>query len=150
MWQAYIPLQRKTIHVRVSRWLRPPTRRFCVTYINMLVSKKSGRPNAKTGRPNASQWNIGCVGSQTQNFRVGHVHFIFLGVGFISVCPTFQWNMGFSHFLNSTCNMQPSFKGSSTVILPTQRNYLVESWRIESAFPLSPSHNNRDIPHDLV
>ena len=27
--------------------------------------------------PNASQWNIGCVGFQTQNFRVGHVHFMF-------------------------------------------------------------------------
>ena len=30
-----------------------------------------------TQNPNASQWNIGCVGSQTQNFRVGHVHFMF-------------------------------------------------------------------------
>ena len=27
--------------------------------------------------PNASQWNIGCVGSQTQISRVGHVHLIF-------------------------------------------------------------------------
>ena len=27
-----------------------------------------------TQNPNASQWNIGCVGSQTQNFCVGHVH----------------------------------------------------------------------------
>ena len=27
--------------------------------------------------PNASQWNIGSVGSPTQNFRIGHVHFMF-------------------------------------------------------------------------
>ena len=27
--------------------------------------------------PNTSQWNIGCVGSQTQISWVGHVHFIF-------------------------------------------------------------------------
>ena len=30
-----------------------------------------------TRNPNASQWNIGCVGSQTQIPGVGHVHFIF-------------------------------------------------------------------------
>ena len=30
-----------------------------------------------TGNPNASQWNIGCIGSQTQISCVGHVHFIF-------------------------------------------------------------------------
>ena len=39
-------------------------------------------PNLKfalpqTQNPNASQWNIGCVGSQTQNVCVGNVHFIF-------------------------------------------------------------------------
>ena len=31
-----------------------------------------------TRNPNASQWNIGCFGSQTQISHVGHVHFFFL------------------------------------------------------------------------
>ena len=35
--------------------------------------------------PNTSQWNIGCVGYQTQNFCVGHVHFMFFCVNFICV-----------------------------------------------------------------
>ena len=50
----------------------------------MLVSKNAlpPTPNLKfafhpTQNPNASQWNIGCVGDQTQISRVGHVHFIF-------------------------------------------------------------------------
>ena len=32
---------------------------------------------APTRNPSASQWNIGCVGSQIQNVCVGHVHFMF-------------------------------------------------------------------------
>ena len=44
--------------------------------------------------PNASQWNIGCVGSQTQNSRVGHVHFIFLGVDFIRIETRFSVEYG--------------------------------------------------------
>ena len=28
-----------------------------------------------TQNPNASQWKIGCVGSPTQSFHIGHVHF---------------------------------------------------------------------------
>ena len=35
--------------------------------------------------PNASQLNIGCVGSPTQNFRDGNVHFISYCVDFICV-----------------------------------------------------------------
>ena len=36
-----------------------------------------------TQNPNASQWNIGCVGFQTQNSCVGHVHFIlFVSISF--------------------------------------------------------------------
>ena len=35
-------------------------------------------------KPNAGQWNIGCVGSQTQISRVGHVHFIlFMSISFV-------------------------------------------------------------------
>ena len=64
----------------------------------MLVSK-----NAKTLRypkrnPNESQWNIGCVGSQTQSSGVGHVHFMFfvlISFAFGSQRkPRIQWNMG--------------------------------------------------------
>ena len=62
-------------------------------------------PNLKfafypTRNPNASQWNIGCVGHQTQNFCVGHVHFMFfVQISFVFGAqrkPHFQWNMGFS------------------------------------------------------
>ena len=49
--------------------------------------------------PNASQWNIGCVGSSTQNFRIGHVHFmLFVLISFALVTqrePSLQWNMDF-------------------------------------------------------
>ena len=61
----------------------------------MLVSK-----NAKNlCHLTQSQWNIGCVGFQMQNFRVGHVHFMFFVL--ISFAfggqhkPIIQWNMGF-------------------------------------------------------
>ena len=47
-----------------------------------------------TRHPNASQWNIGCVGSPTQNFGVGHVHFTFFGVNFISVGYRFSVEYG--------------------------------------------------------
>ena len=54
-----------------------------------------------TQNPNASQWNIGCVGYQTQISPVGHVHFMF----FVSISfafgsqrkPSIQWNMGFKY-----------------------------------------------------
>ena len=91
-------------------WVTPPTRRFCYTYTNMLVSKNAEicvTPNANfkialapTQNPNASHWNIGCVGYQTQNLRVGHEHFMFfvlISFAFGSQRkPSFQWNMGYS------------------------------------------------------
>ena len=51
---------------------------------------KPPTPNLKFALPptrnrNASQWNIGCVGPQTQISCVGHVHFIFFCVDFICV-----------------------------------------------------------------
>ena len=56
-------------------------------YLKALKFAFSPTPNLKfvlppTRTPNASQWNIGCVGSPTQNFRVGNVHFIFFCVDF--------------------------------------------------------------------
>ena len=48
---------------------------------------------------NSNEWNIGGVGSPTQNFRVGHVHFmLFMSISFASGTQrklVFQWNMGF-------------------------------------------------------
>ena len=83
--KAYISLQHKTIRVGSWHWLRPPTPKFCVgdTNIRYLKTLKFALPqmgNIKfalppTQNPNASQWNIGCVGSPTQNFRIGHVYF---------------------------------------------------------------------------
>ena len=91
---AYIPLRRKTIGVGSWRWLRPPTPQFCVRYTNMLVSKNAlpPTPNLKfafhpTQNPNANQWNIGCVGSQTQISRVGHVHFMCISFALGSQFP---------------------------------------------------------------
>ena len=46
---------------------------------NMLVSFADANYSRHPKQnPNASQWNIGCVGSQTQISCVGHVHFFFL------------------------------------------------------------------------
>ena len=42
---------------------------------------------ALTQNPNACQWNIGCVGHQTQNFCVGHVHFMFIGRFHLRLVP---------------------------------------------------------------
>ena len=50
--------------------------------------------------PNASQWNIGCFGYQTQNVRVGHVHFMLcVSISFAlggQRKRSFQWDMGLS------------------------------------------------------
>ena len=43
---------------------------------------------------NANQWNVGCVGSPTQNLGVGHVHLIFVYVYFIRVGSRFSVEYG--------------------------------------------------------
>ena len=48
------------------------------------------------------QWNIGGVGSPTQNFRVGHVHFMLFMSG-TQRKLVFQWNMGFNFFNYCLC-----------------------------------------------
>ena len=96
--KAYIPLRRKTICVGSWRWLRPPTPQFRVgdTTCRYLKTLKFALP--PTQIPKASQWNIGCVGSPTQNFHVGHVQFmLFVLIPFALVTqhePSLQWNMG--------------------------------------------------------
>ena len=51
-----------------------------------------------TPNPNASRWNIGGVGSPTQNSCVGHVDFmLFVSMSFALGSqrePSIQWNMG--------------------------------------------------------
>ena len=47
-----------------------------------------------TRNPKVSQWNIGCVGSQMQNDRVGHLHFLFFCVPFIRVRSRFSVESG--------------------------------------------------------
>ena len=63
-------------------------------YLKMRKFALSPMPN-----PNASQWIIGCVGSQTQISGVGHVHFIFfVPISFVFCIqrkPSFQWNIDF-------------------------------------------------------
>ena len=88
----------------------PPTRKFALAipicwYLKTLKLALPPMRNIKfalhpTQNPNRSQWNIGCVGSQTQNFRVRHVHFmLFVSISFTLAIQrerSFQWNMGFS------------------------------------------------------
>ena len=42
-----------------------------------------------TQTPNANQWNIGCFGSPTPFFCVGHVHLIFVHFDFIRIGSRF-------------------------------------------------------------
>ena len=58
-------------------------------YLKMLKFALPPTRNQNTG-----QWNIGCVGSQTQISRVGHVYFISLGVDFICVGSRFSVKYG--------------------------------------------------------
>ena len=64
----------------------------------MLISKNAKTLRYPTRNPNASQWNIGCIGSQKQNSGFGHVHFMcFVLISFALGSqrePLFQWNMG--------------------------------------------------------
>ena len=70
----------------------------------MLVSKNAKicgtpTPNLKfalpqTPNPSASQWNIGCIGSPMQNFRIGHVYFFFFCVDLIRIGSRFSVKYG--------------------------------------------------------
>ena len=92
---AYTLLRRNNFCVRSLRWLRPTTRNFALGiltcwYLKMLKFAlpptrilKFALPPARN--PNPSQWNICCVGSQTQISHVGHVHYYFFSVASICV-----------------------------------------------------------------
>ena len=106
--KGYIPLQRKTIRVGSWRWLRSKRQNFALGirtcwYLKTLKFAFPPTRNIKFAlppiqNPNASQWNIGCVGSPTQNFGIGHVHLIlFVLISFALVTQrehSLQWNMG--------------------------------------------------------
>ena len=106
LFKAYIPLRRKTTGIGALHWVTPPTRPIPTCWY--LKTLKFALPPmqilklalAPTQNPNVSQWNIGCVGYQTQSFRVGHVHFmLFVLISFAfggQRKPSFQWNMGLS------------------------------------------------------
>ena len=51
-----------------------------------------------TRNPNASQWNIGCLGSQMQISRVGHVHLSFFMLISFALDSVFEWNMDYRRF----------------------------------------------------
>ena len=124
MAKAYILLQRETIRVGSSRWLRPPVLQFHVGNTNMLVSEKPCRPNAIPNLPNAtpsvpnvSQWNTLCVGYA----RVGFARFVsfFFCVGYANSTQCehgFQWNMGLR--LQVSC-----VKATSPLFLPRPCQY---------------------------
>ena len=79
LYIAYIPLRRKTIRIGYWRWLGHTFALPNAKDTNMLVSFAFCDANFSrhpTQNPNASQWNIGCIGFQPQNFCVDHVHFI--------------------------------------------------------------------------
>ena len=49
-----------------------------------------------TQNPNASQWNIGCVGSQRKIWAlVMYISLFLVSISF-ALGPVFQWNMGFT------------------------------------------------------
>ena len=70
--------------------------KICITPTPMLKFALPPMPN-----PNASRWNIGGVGSPTQNSRVGHVDFmLFVSLSLALASQrehNFQWNMGLTY-----------------------------------------------------
>ena len=68
--------------------------------------------------PNASQWNIGCDGSQALGLCAGHVHFIFFVLISFALGSrrkrSFQWNMGLKLTPHSpSLQLQPTRKSVS-------------------------------------
>ena len=109
---ACIPLRRKATGVGANaHWGAHPMRKFALAIPTCwyLKTRKFALPPTRniklalppTQNPNVSQWNISCVGSPTENFRVGHVHFFFVSISF-TLGPVFQLNMGFRVILHTS------------------------------------------------
>ena len=97
--------------LKMLKFALPPTRmlNFALTPTQMLKFVLPPTRMLKfvlppTQNPNMSQWNIGCVGSQAQNSRVGHVHFFSFCVDFILVGSRF-----FSGIWALKCNIYISY-----------------------------------------
>ena len=73
---------------------KPKRHNFALWILTCWYPKMLNYTLPLTRNPNASLWNIGRVGSPMQNFRVGHVHLIFLGVDFICVGSRFSVEYG--------------------------------------------------------
>ena len=72
----------------------PPTPEFCVGDTNMLVSWNQRNPTQNlqfafypTRNPNASQWNIGCVGSQRKMLALAMYISCFLCIFHLRLVP---------------------------------------------------------------
>ena len=85
----------------------------------MLVSKNAGNLRHLMQNTNESQWNIGCVGFQTQNSCVGHVNFMSFGSILFALGSqgkhSFQWKMGLSFNYNSRVMFGYSFERGSVL-----------------------------------
>ena len=102
--KAYIPLDPKPFALGPGVGFDPQRHNFAMGiptcwYLKTLKFALFPTRNIKfvlppAQNPNASQWNIGCVGSQTHNFRVGHVHFIFWCGDFIRIGSRFSVEYG--------------------------------------------------------
>ena len=105
-------------------WLRPPTRNFALGLPTCwyLKTLKFALPPIQilkfalspTQNNNTSQWNIGYVRSQTQNFCVGHVHSIFLVSISFALGPAFQWNTGLRFWIIINLRMHHYFQISTS------------------------------------
>ena len=102
----------------------------------------------RTPNLNASQWNIGCVGSQTQNSGVGHVHFTFLCVNFIRVGSCFSVEYGLNFFITFYGIIFSRFYRKQTrTYIKNLRDTSLDSnaFNIYVKFKVCNLHNKRDI-----
>ena len=88
--------------------------------------------------PNASQWNIGCVGFETQNYCVGHVHFmLFVSISFALGSQrkrSFQWNMGLRILAGAT----------EIIVWPVENwknSYVINKYLKHTAIQTSKQHS---------
>ena len=98
----------------------------------MLVSKSAKICITPTRNPNASQWNIGCVGSQTQISHVGHVHFIFFVSISFALGSQFPVEYGLKNVHVNGLVSLPLAHGASSAIVGTSGLVLVKASDEES------------------